>query len=61
MHEIEAILNAGEVIQTDGMRLFRTRVNGTDEQSGSLAALDRPSELTGVAGQTHGTGGREPK
>jgi hypothetical protein len=29
---IEAILNAGEVIQTDGMRLFRTRVNGTDEQ-----------------------------
>lgn len=30
--EIEAILNVGEVIQTDGMRLFRTRVNGTDEQ-----------------------------
>jgi hypothetical protein len=32
VHEIEAILNAGEVIQTDGSRLFRTRVNGTDEQ-----------------------------
>ncbi|HEX7860094.1 MAG TPA: DUF1592 domain-containing protein [Verrucomicrobiae bacterium] len=32
IHEIEAILNGGEVIQTDGMRLFRTRVNGTDEQ-----------------------------
>jgi mono/diheme cytochrome c family protein len=32
VHEIEAILKAGEVIQTDGMRLFRTRVNGTDEQ-----------------------------
>jgi hypothetical protein len=32
VHEIEAILNTGEVIQTDGMRLFRTRVNGTDEQ-----------------------------
>jgi len=32
VHEIEAILNAGEVIQTDGMRLFHTRVNGTDEQ-----------------------------
>ncbi|HUS33752.1 MAG TPA: DUF1592 domain-containing protein [Verrucomicrobiae bacterium] len=32
VHEIEAILTAGEVIQTDGMRLFRTRVNGTDEQ-----------------------------
>jgi mono/diheme cytochrome c family protein len=30
--EIEAILTAGEIIQTDGMRLFRTRVNGTDEQ-----------------------------
>jgi short-subunit dehydrogenase len=24
-------------------------------------ALNRPSETTGVAGQTHGTGGREPK
>lgn len=32
VHQIEAILNAGEVIQTDGMRLFRARVNGTDEQ-----------------------------
>jgi hypothetical protein len=32
VHEIEAILNASEVIQTDGTRLFRTRVNGTDEQ-----------------------------
>jgi hypothetical protein len=31
-HEIETILNANEVVQTDGMRLFRTRVNGTDEQ-----------------------------
>ncbi len=30
--EIEATLVAGEVIQTDGERLFRTRVNGTDEQ-----------------------------
>ena len=32
VRELEAILSAGEVIQTDGMRLFRTRVNGTDEQ-----------------------------
>ena len=24
-------------------------------------ALNRPSEATGVAGQTHGTGGREPR
>jgi hypothetical protein len=32
VHELEPILISGEVIQTDGMRLFRTRVNGTDEQ-----------------------------
>jgi cytochrome c553 len=30
--EIEATLAAGESVRTDGMRLFRTRVNGTDEQ-----------------------------
>jgi mono/diheme cytochrome c family protein len=30
--EIEVVLAANEVIQTDGLRLFRTRVNGTDEQ-----------------------------
>ncbi len=30
--EIEVSLIANEVIQTDGLRLFRTRVNGTDEQ-----------------------------
>jgi uncharacterized protein DUF1592/uncharacterized protein DUF1588/uncharacterized protein DUF1587/uncharacterized protein DUF1585/uncharacterized protein DUF1595/cytochrome c len=30
--EIEAQLAAGESIRTDAMRLFRTRVNGTDEQ-----------------------------
>jgi hypothetical protein len=30
--EIEATLAAGESLRTDGMRLFRTRVNGTDEQ-----------------------------
>lgn len=32
VHEIEVLLAAGEVIRTDGMRLFRTRVNGSDEQ-----------------------------
>jgi hypothetical protein len=32
MHEIEVTLNAREIVQTDGLRLFRTRVNGTDEQ-----------------------------
>jgi hypothetical protein len=30
--EIEVFLLPGEVIRTDGLRLFRTRVNGTDEQ-----------------------------
>jgi mono/diheme cytochrome c family protein len=30
--EIEVQLAGGEGIRTDGMRLFRTRVNGTDEQ-----------------------------
>ncbi len=30
--EIETSLVANEVVQTDGTRLFRTRVNGTDEQ-----------------------------
>jgi Protein of unknown function (DUF1592)/Protein of unknown function (DUF1588)/Protein of unknown function (DUF1587)/Protein of unknown function (DUF1585)/Protein of unknown function (DUF1595) len=29
---LEATLVANEVLQTDGLRLFRTRVNGTDEQ-----------------------------
>jgi hypothetical protein len=32
VHEIEVLLSASEVIRTDGMRLFRTRVNGSDEQ-----------------------------
>lgn len=30
--EVTVILRAGEVIRTDGSRLFRTRVNGTGEQ-----------------------------
>ncbi|HET9863831.1 MAG TPA: DUF1592 domain-containing protein, partial [Steroidobacteraceae bacterium] len=32
MGEIEVQLAGGEAIRTDAMRLFRTRVNGTDEQ-----------------------------
>ena len=32
VHEIEVLLSANEAIRTDGMRLFRTRVNGSDEQ-----------------------------
>ena len=32
MSEIEVFLLANEVVRTDGSRLFRARVNGTDEQ-----------------------------
>ncbi len=32
MSEIEVFLLANEVVRTDGSRLFRTRVNGSDEQ-----------------------------
>ena len=32
LSEIDVFLTAGEVVRTDGLRLFRTRVNGTDEQ-----------------------------
>jgi hypothetical protein len=32
VYELDVMLMANEVIQTDGSRLFRTRVNGTDEQ-----------------------------
>lgn len=32
VQEMEVFLRAGEVVRTDGSRLFRTRVNGTDEQ-----------------------------
>ena len=31
-NEVSVILRAGEVVRTDGSRLFRTRVNGTGEQ-----------------------------
>jgi uncharacterized protein DUF1592/uncharacterized protein DUF1588/uncharacterized protein DUF1585/uncharacterized protein DUF1587/uncharacterized protein DUF1595/cytochrome c len=32
VHEIDVLLAPGEAIRTDGMKLFRTRVNGSDEQ-----------------------------
>jgi hypothetical protein len=32
VQEVEVFLRAGEVLRTDGDRLFRTRVNGSDEQ-----------------------------
>lgn len=42
-------LMAGEVIQTDAMRFFRTRVNGTDEQY--VNPLATPDGMPGVAMQ----------
>ncbi|MEO8183233.1 MAG: DUF1592 domain-containing protein [Deltaproteobacteria bacterium] len=38
--EITATLRAGEVVRTDGSRLFRTRVNGTGEQYVNPLATD---------------------
>ncbi len=38
--EVEVQLAGGEGIRTDGMRLFRTRVNGTDEQYVNPLATD---------------------
>jgi len=45
--ELEVLLAAGEVIRTDGMRLFRTRVNGSDEQY--VNPLARPDGMPGYA------------
>lgn len=47
--EIEAELAAGEGIRTDAMRLFRTRVNGTDEQY--VNPLATPEGMPGYAVQ----------
>lgn len=49
VNELEVILNANEVIQTDGLRLFRTRVNGTDEQY--VNPLAQPDGMPGYAVQ----------
>jgi hypothetical protein len=40
VHELEVTLVPGETLQTDGSRLFRTRVNGTDEQYVNPRAQD---------------------
>ncbi|NJN05370.1 MAG: hypothetical protein HC814_01745, partial [Rhodobacteraceae bacterium] len=42
-------MNASEVVQTDGLRLFRTRVNGTDEQY--VNPLAQPDGMPGYAVQ----------
>jgi hypothetical protein len=47
VQEVEALLAAGEVIRTDSMRLFRTRVNGSDEQY--INPLARPDGMPGYA------------
>jgi hypothetical protein len=49
VNELEVLLAAGEVMQTDGSRLFRTRVNGTDEQY--VNPLAQPDGMPGYAVQ----------
>ena len=49
VHEIQVLLAAGEVIRTDGMRHFRTRVNGSDEQY--VNPLAQPDGMPGYAVQ----------
>lgn len=49
VHEIQVLLAAGEVVRTDGMRLFRTRVNGSDEQY--VNPLAQPDGMPGYAVQ----------
>jgi hypothetical protein len=47
--EVEVLLAANEAIQTDSMRLFRTRVNGTEESY--INPLAQPDGIPGVAFQ----------
>ncbi len=47
--EAEVFLHPAEVIQTDAMRLFRTRVNGTEEEY--VNPLAEPDGMPGVAFQ----------
>lgn len=49
IREVEVVLTPDEVVQTDGLRLFRTRVNGTDEQY--VNPLARPDGMPGYAVQ----------
>ena len=49
VQELDVILQPNEVIQTDGSRLFRTRVNGTNEQY--VNPLAQPDGLPGYAVQ----------
>ena len=47
--EVEVLLGANETIQTDAMRLFRTRVNGTEEEY--VNPLAQKDGMPGVAFQ----------
>ncbi len=49
VHEVEVLLSPNEVIQTDAMRLFRTRVNGSEEEY--VNPLAQPDGMPGVAFQ----------
>lgn len=49
VNELEVLLAANETIQTDGMRLFRTRVNGTEEEY--VNPLAKPDGMPGIAFQ----------
>ena len=49
MQEVEVLLSPNEVIQTDPMRLFRTRVNGSEEAY--VNPLAQPDGMPGVAFQ----------
>ena len=49
VNEVEVLLGANETIQTDAMRLFRTRVNGTEEEY--VNPLAQQDGMPGVAFQ----------
>ncbi|HLK68615.1 MAG TPA: DUF1592 domain-containing protein [Bryobacteraceae bacterium] len=49
VREVEVVLSPNEVIQTDAMRLFRTRVNGSEEEY--VNPLARQDGMPGVAFQ----------
>ena len=49
VNEVEVLLSPAEAIQTDAMRLFRTRVSGTEEEY--VNPLAQPDGMPGVAFQ----------
>ena len=49
VNEVEVLFGANEAIQTDGMRLFRTRVNGTEQEY--VNPLAQKDGMPGIAFQ----------